>query len=131
MATVRNGFAQHQPESALTAQEISLLKSFGPWPVTVPQDPGNELSGLQWAEQLGEKLFRDTDLSGNRSIACITCHLPAKGFADGLSVAVGAETHVRNTQGLFNAGLQRWFGWDGGADSLSVSYTHLTLPTKA
>ena len=118
MATVRYGFAQTQPESVLTAQEIALIKSFGPWPVTAPQDPGNELSGLLWAEQLGEKLFRDTDLSGNRSIACITCHLPAKGFADGLSVAVGAGTHVRNTQGLLNAGLQRWFGWDGGADSL-------------
>ena len=51
-------------------------------------------------------------------MACITCHLPDKGFADGLKVAVGTGTHVRNTQGLLNAGLQRWFGWDGGADSL-------------
>ena len=113
-----HGFTQTNEGSVLTAQERALIKSFGPWPVTAPQDPGNELSGLQWAEQLGEKLFRDTDLSGNRSIACITCHLPAKGFTDGSSVAIGAGTHVRNTQSLFNSGLQRWFGWDGGADSL-------------
>ena len=30
----------------------------------------------------------------------------------------GAGPHVRNTQGLLNVGYQRWFGWDGGADSL-------------
>jgi len=118
LVTAKQGLTQTERGSALSDQEVSLLKSVGPWPVSTPRDPGNELSGLQWAEQLGEKLFSDTDLSGNRRMACITCHLPDKGFADGLKVAVGASTHVRNTQGLFNAGLQRWFGWDGGADSL-------------
>ena len=118
VVTAKVGFAQTEHGAVLSDREISLLKSFGPWPVSTPQDPGNELSGLQWAEQLGEKLFSDTDLSGSRRMACITCHLPDKGFADGLKVAVGTGTHVRNTQGLLNAGLQRWFGWDGGADSL-------------
>ena len=118
LVTAKYGLTQAGQDSVLSDREVSLLKSFGPWPVSIPRDPGNELSGLQWAEQLGEKLFSDTDLSGNRRIACITCHLPDKGFADGLKVAVGAGTHVRNTQGLFNTGLQRWFGWDGGADSL-------------
>ena len=116
--TAEYAFAQTEHRSVLSDREISLLKSFGPWPVSAPQDPGNELSGLRWAEQLGEKLFSDTDLSGSRRIACITCHLPDKDFADGLKVAVGAGTHVRNTQGLLNTGMQRWFGWDGGADSL-------------
>ena len=107
-----------QSDVSFTNAEITLLGSFGPWPVSVPEDPGNEFSGLPWAEELGERLFSDTDLSGAGDLACITCHQPDKGFADGLPVGEGVDKHVRNTQGLFNVGLQRWFGWDGGADSL-------------
>lgn len=102
----------------LTPAEKSLLRSFGPWPITLPADPGNELSGLAWAESLGEILFNDTKLSGSGTLSCKSCHLAQLGFADGKTVAVGTEIHVRNTQGLFDVGLQRWFGWDGGADSL-------------
>ena len=57
VVTAKVGFAQTEHGAELSDREISLLKSFGPWPVSTPQDPGNELSGLQWAEQLGEKLF--------------------------------------------------------------------------
>jgi len=108
----------HASSVSFTEAEIALLKVFGPWPVAVPADAGNELSGVQWAEQLGEQLFSDVDMSGSGDLACISCHKPALGFAENLPVAVGATAHVRNTQGLLNVGLQRWFGWDGGADSL-------------
>lgn len=103
---------------SFTSAEITLMRAFGPWPVELPEDPGNELSGKKWAEELGRELFSDTDMSGAGNLACVTCHQPEKGFADGLAVGHGVDKHVRNTQGLFNAGLQRWFGWDGGADSL-------------
>ncbi len=98
--------------------ELQLLQTFGPWPATPPPDPGNRLSGKAWAEQLGLQLFHDPDLSGDRSISCATCHQPSRGFADGKALAEGAAVHVRNTQSLWNAGFQRWFGWDGGGDSL-------------
>lgn len=104
--------------TTLTATEKSLLRSFGPWPLTTPADPGNELSGLGWAESLGKILFHDANLSGSGKLSCNSCHLADLGFTDGESVAVGKSTHVRNTQGLLDIGLQRWFGWDGGADSL-------------
>ncbi len=90
----------------------------GPWPKTVPADPGNELSGVPSAEVIGQLLFNDTGLSGNGKLSCASCHHSELGFSDGLSVARGVGQHVRNTQGLLNVGLQRWFGWDGGADSL-------------
>lgn len=90
----------------------------GPWPVRVPQDPGNELSGVEWAETMGRQLFSDKTLSGNGAVSCATCHKESRGFTDGLAVAQGIGKHVRNTQGLLNAGLQSWFGWDGGTDSL-------------
>ena len=90
----------------------------GPWPVEIPQDPGNELSGLSWAEVLGKQLFFNESLSANGLISCASCHQPELGFSDGLDVSVGIDRHVRNSPGLFNIGLQRWFGWDGGTDSL-------------
>jgi len=76
------------------------------------------LSGLGWAEALGESLFFDSSLSVNQTISCASCHQPELGFSDNLAVGIGLEQGVRNTQGLLDVGLQRWFGWDGGADSL-------------
>jgi len=84
----------------------------------VRNDPGNELSGLPWAEQLGEALFSEPTLSANQQISCASCHQPENGFTDNRPVGIGLKTGARNTQGLFDVGLQRWFGWDGGADSL-------------
>lgn len=103
---------------AFTETEIDRILLHGPWPSELPEDAGNELSGIAWAEQLGEALFFDKKLSGNGTLSCASCHQPVNGFADGLAVAHGVTQHVRNTQGLWNIGAQRWFGWDGGADSL-------------
>ena len=38
---------------------------------------------------LGQLLFYDKILSGNRNIACSTCHHPALGTSDGLSLGIG------------------------------------------
>ena len=99
-------------------EERARIALHGPWPVPVPPDPGNEFSGLPWAEEAGRLLFHDNSLSGNNAISCASCHQAAYGFTDGQSVAVGNKVHFRNTQTLLNVGLQRWFGWDGGTDSL-------------
>lgn len=108
----------------------SLLEAFGPWPQTMPQDAGNELSGAAWAEHLGEQLFSETAFSGDNTRSCASCHDRGKAFTDGLSVAVGAGTHVRNTQGLLDVGHQRWFGWDGGTDSLWAASLRPMLDAK-
>lgn len=101
-----------------TEKEIGVIASQGPWPVTIPNDPGNELSGDVWAEQLGASLFREASLSNGGRVSCHSCHRAELGFSDGLPIAIGEQKAVRNTQGLLNVGLQRWFGWGGGADSL-------------
>lgn len=102
-----------------TDSEKALLSAFTPWPTAIPADSGNEYSGIRWAEVLGEKLFNDPVLSGNQTISCSSCHLSALGFAESTALAeAGMRPHVRNTQGLLNVAYQRWFGWDGGADSL-------------
>ncbi|MBX2878491.1 MAG: hypothetical protein KTR32_01090 [Granulosicoccus sp.] len=105
-------------EISFSSTELSLLQRFGPWPVSTPPDPGNELSGKVWAEHLGRRLFHDTDLSAERNLSCASCHRESQKFTDGLALAQGRKRHVRNTQGLLDSGLQRWFGWDGGTDSL-------------
>ncbi|RMF36925.1 MAG: methylamine utilization protein MauG [Alphaproteobacteria bacterium] len=42
----------------------------------------------QWA-RIGQLLFFDPILSGNRNIACATCHHPEFGTSDGLSLGIG------------------------------------------
>lgn len=39
--------------------------------------------------RLGQLLFFDPILSGNRNVSCATCHHPAFGTADGLSLGIG------------------------------------------
>lgn len=97
---------------------IDRVVAAGPWPAKIGEDPGNELSGAPWAEEIGKQLFSDASLSSNGEVSCATCHQESLGFTDGLTVAQGIGKHVRNTQGLLNSGLQSWFGWDGGTDSL-------------
>jgi cytochrome c peroxidase len=69
---------------------------------------------------LGRQLFFDPRLSGDNTMSCATCHLPEKGFADGLPRARGAGGKVlqRNTQSLLNAGLYTAYFWDGRARTL-------------
>ncbi|MBT8410169.1 MAG: cytochrome-c peroxidase [Octadecabacter sp.] len=76
--------------------------------------------------RLGQLLFYDPILSGNRSVACATCHHPAFGTGDGLSLGLGdggvglgpdrvpdpdnmPEQRIpRNAPGLFNLGAHEF-----------------------
>ena len=76
---------------------------------------------------LGRMLAFDKVLSGNRDIACMTCHLPAFATGDGRSLSIGqggsglgpARTHAqghfiaRNAPPLFNLAAMTSFFWDG------------------
>ena len=61
---------------------------------------------------LGKRLFFDPRLSGDAAISCSTCHIPAKGFSDGLPLAKaypGSEG-FRNMPTLINAAQKAaWF----------------------
>jgi cytochrome c peroxidase len=100
------------------ASELERIAAHGPWPLQWAPDPGNRVSASAAAIRLGHDLFFDPRLSASRGVSCATCHDPARGFQDGRAVARGLATGIRNTPGLFNVRHQRWFGWDGGHDSL-------------
>lgn len=69
---------------------------------------------------LGRYLFFDPVLSLDGSMSCATCHIPAKGFSDGLPTSIGNNNLKldRGAPSLWNvAYLSRLF-WDGRANSL-------------
>lgn len=126
------------PTSAIaefTPDEVARILSHGPWPspgrVMAFADPTNRFSGDPAAIALGRRLFHDARLSRDGALSCASCHDPARDFTDGRARAVGLAPHDRNTQSLLNVGLQRWFGWDGGADSLwAASIRPLLAPAE-
>ncbi|MFQ5953971.1 MAG: cytochrome-c peroxidase [Kiloniellales bacterium] len=62
--------------------------------------------------ELGKRLFFDKRLSGDAAISCATCHVPEKGFADGLALskAYPGTEGFRNTPTLINAAHKAaWF----------------------
>ena len=86
--------------------------------------------------ELGEKLFFDKILSGNKDISCATCHHPAFNSADGLVLPIGVggeglgshreigydRTHVpRNSPEIFNRGAEEWHTmfWDSRVNTLN------------
>lgn len=91
-------------------------------------EPPKDLSPNKYI--LGEKLFFEKELSGNRNISCSTCHSESYGLSDGLPVGIGAggigigvERKVsgnaqlipRNSPSLFNIGEEELYSmfWDG------------------
>lgn len=93
-------------------------------PPTMPEASSPELV------RLGEALFWDPELGGNRDTACVTCHHPLLGTGDNLSVPIGTggaglgETRLhdpsrdfvpRNAPPLYNLGYLEWtvMFWDG------------------
>jgi cytochrome c peroxidase len=102
-----------------------VRQSMSPWGV-VP------ILGLRAPDaalvDLGQALFFDKVLSGNRDVSCATCHSPLMSSGDGLSLAIGTgavagptrtlgkgkQFTPRNAPSLFNAALgAQYVFWDG------------------
>jgi cytochrome c peroxidase len=106
----------------LAAEVRTLAAGRGIGPLARPAPVRAELS------RLGQALAFDKILSGNRNIACMTCHLPVFGTGDGLRFSIGAggvglgpaRTHPGNTAVIprnappaFNLFALRELFWDG------------------
>ncbi|MEM9381904.1 MAG: cytochrome c peroxidase, partial [Planctomycetota bacterium] len=84
----------------------------------VPADPTNRFADDASAAEFGRHLFHSRALSKDGDVSCATCHDPRDSFVDGERLAKGVLPLERHTMGLWNVAHQRWFLWDGRADSL-------------
>jgi cytochrome c peroxidase len=70
--------------------------------------------------ELGKMLFFDPRLSGSGQVTCASCHLPERGWSDGLPTAVrflGQKMRLA-TPSLINIGYNTIFMWDGRQPTL-------------
>lgn len=88
----------------------ALLVGFQP-------DEGSDITTKQ---QLGERLFSDPLLSGDKTISCASCHKPQFGFADTVAFSLGVRKQIgkRNTPSVTNLSGRPMLFWDGRAGSL-------------
>ena len=69
---------------------------------------------------LGQRLFFDRRLSADGTVACSTCHDPARAFTDGLPTSIGVKggTGQRNAPTVLNALYDKTQFWDGRVNTL-------------
>ncbi len=69
---------------------------------------------------MGQTLFFEPRLSGDGTVACATCHDPARAFTDGRPVSVGIHGRVgqRNAPTVLNALYNKTQFWDGRVNTL-------------
>ena len=103
---------------AWTEVELVTLRTLwiGSLPPLEP-DPSNQYGDNLAAAEFGKKLFFDTRFSSNGEVACATCHVPEKGFQDGLPLAQGVGTTNRRTMPIAGTAYSPWMFWDGRKDS--------------
>ncbi|MDI3288918.1 cytochrome c peroxidase [Polyangium sp. 15x6] len=110
-ATVRLPYRARFPVAKTDADEpVSALTL--PAPRSRPRSTGGDEA--PWVA-LGRKLFFDKRLSKNNARSCATCHVPEKGFADGLPRPPSLDPAVtlRHTPTLLYAPLHAAQLWDG------------------
>src|SRR5262245_62026683 len=104
--------------AAVLAQPVELPVPTGVLPPEVPADNPTTRAKVE----LGKKLYFDKRLSTDGTVACVVCHDPRTGFADGrgkpTSAGVGNAPGARNAPTVLNAAFLAAQFWDGRAATL-------------
>jgi len=95
-----------------TEEDLKLIQTLSPLPESSPADPTNKVGLNPKAAAFGEDLFNDWRLSRGEEFACQTCHR----VTDHL-MSVRDDTPI-DIPTLWNLGHNKWFFWDGRADTL-------------
>ncbi len=109
----------HPAAPASGAEVVEIELPPGVLPLEIPED--NPLTRERI--ELGRKLYFDTRLSTDGTVACVTCHNPRTGFADQrggapTSAGVGGALGARNAPTVLNAAFLVDQFWDGRAQGL-------------
>jgi cytochrome c peroxidase len=114
---------------------FAVLRSWSAAPAKAPQDatpqPPLGLPPVPWPEdnaftpekaELGKLLYFDKRLSSDGTVACASCHEPAKAFTDGAatSTGIGQQVGGRSAPTVINRAYSTLQFWDGRADSLEA-----------
>ncbi|MFN8007234.1 MAG: cytochrome c peroxidase [Terriglobia bacterium] len=99
-----------------TPYKIALPAGLDSESMSIPKD--NPLT--EEKIKLGKKLYFDKKLSVDQTIACASCHIPEKGFADPsqFSSGVGGKKGGRQAPTVINRVFSTKQFWDGRAASL-------------
>ncbi|MCI0631140.1 MAG: c-type cytochrome [Phycisphaerales bacterium] len=107
------------PEAnAVTFTETELKRIFQHSLAAPPANPTNRVADDANAARFGQALFFETRFSATGKISCATCHNPELDFTDGKPLGEAIGRMNRHTMSLWNVAYNRWFFWDGRADSL-------------
>lgn len=117
-------------EASMEHQMERLGKLLAPWDVT-KAPPG--FDAVVWAAhipadnqltpervELGRRLYFDTRLSRDGTVACATCHDVTRGFTDQrpVSEGIGGQLGKRNAPTTLNNALLQTLFWDGRSPTL-------------
>jgi|CXWL01.1.fsa_nt_gi cytochrome c peroxidase len=106
------------PASAALLDPVERRRILELSPLPAPPPDSSRVADDPRAARLGQFLFFDRRLSADGERACATCHVPHHGFADGLPLPTLPGAGNRHTPTLWNVAYNRWYFWDGRADSL-------------
>jgi len=106
-----------EPEVELTPEEIAKILEHAPLG-PAPESPTNRVADDPAARQLGKRLFFEPRFSADGRISCATCHDSEKGWANGALHGRGLGETERHVPSLWNVAHNRWYFWDGRADTL-------------
>jgi cytochrome c peroxidase len=111
--SVRGSTAAAQSGAAFTPP-----RGLASMPIPVPAD--NPMTASRIA--LGKQLFFDTRLSRTKKMSCETCHVPEKGWTDGLSLSArfDGSMNTRHSPTLYGVAYYPDLYWDGRAKGLEA-----------
>ena len=104
--------------AAAADTDLGKLKEAFKRPSKIPFPADNPYSDVK--SKLGEMLFFDPRLSGDKNISCATCHIAGLAWADPIKLSIGAGNRQMNkrSQTLLNLAWTELLMWDGRFPSL-------------
>lgn len=127
--TLAFGVAMAMPLVPIVGQGGAGNQAFAAEPVTLPtiaglEDPNTYVPAdnplTKEKVELGRAIFFDKRMSKDNTIACASCHMAKKGFADGMPVSTGIKglKGGRSAPVSFNRVYSKAQFWDGRAATL-------------
>lgn len=98
LALVTCGINEENQSTSTSRKKIPTMNRALPTKVRSPID--NQSSNAK--VKLGKLLFYDPILSGNKDVACATCHHPESGYAEFLDLSIGVNGHGLGSRRRFN-----------------------------